>query len=130
MSNNASVVAAQRRRSGNVAQSVEGVNSVESNFRGPDVPKSMGLSDVLSIQSMQLRKLKVYQEHNDQHWEANDDFLQQMSVKVDEMAARQSKESDLQISDHETKLSNLERTVNELKQIISGLQDDLLQRNV
>lgn len=131
MSNNASVAAAQKRRVG--SQAVAGVNSVVSGRSGPDVPKSMGLTDVLSIQSLQLRKLKTYQEHNDQHWEANDEFLQQISEKVDEMSENQSKEpdqSDVKTgADHDARIATLESTVSELKAIIAGLQDDLLQKS-
>ena len=140
MSTNASVTAAQRRRAGGTGASAKNNNLTSNNVKldgktnSDGMPnRTLGLTDVLGIQSRQLKFLKEYQEGNERHWEANDEFLHQLSEKVDEL-------SDVQANDTETngannavttmmdKFAMLEKEVAQLHGIVASLQDELLQK--
>jgi len=77
------------------------------------------------MQSRQLRFLKDYQENNERHWEANDDFLHQLSEKVDELS--ESGGGGSSQSDVTTEMARLSTEVASLRQIVARLQDELLQ---
>ena len=136
MSTNAAVAAAQRRRAGAKSDSSGSSNVKISEPRGPDMggPKTLGLSDVLGIQSRQLRFLKDYQEGNEKHWEANDEFLHQLSEKVDELSEAQAceekdKGSNELLTSVAARVTSLEKEVTQLNGIIASLQDELLQKD-
>jgi len=134
MSTNASVTAAQRRRVGVGAGATSNNVKVDSKTNSDGMPnRTLGLTDVLGIQSRQLKFLKEYQEGNERHWEANDEFLHQLSEKVDEL-------SEVHTNDTETNGTNnaiatimdrftaLEKEVAQLHGIVASLQDELLQK--
>ena len=120
MSNNAAVVAAQRRRAGNQNRPASTSDNVKFDkldpTNGPDIKRTLGLGDILSIQSRQLKFLKDYQEGNERHWEANDEFLHQLSEKVDET------------DELREKVTELENGLVELNKKILSLQDEILQK--
>ena len=128
MSNNAAVAAAQRRRAGPQNPPATHSGNQKLDGKGPSMPRSLGLSDVLAMQSRQLRFLKDYQESNERHWEANDDFLQQLSEKVDELTEADSPKPDGSsgngLSDTVSKLS---AELALLRQAVAGLQDEVIQ---
>jgi hypothetical protein len=137
MSNNAAVASAQRRRA-SVKNDIgpHGDNlKMQDPRAGPDAGRTLGLTDILGIQSRQLRFLKDYQEGNERHWEANDEFLHQLSEKVDELSETQGGSSvadgdDCQLlTETTTRVGALEKEITQLQGIIASLQDDLLQKN-
>jgi hypothetical protein len=79
--------------------------------------------------------LKDYQEGNERHWEANDEFLHQLSEKVDELSETKGGSSVPDAGDQQlltetaARVGTLEKTISQLQGIIASLQDDLLQKN-
>ena len=131
MSNNASIAAAQRRRAGtqnNAAPPGSNIK-IEDPQRGPDAGRTIGLSDVLGLQSRQLGYLKGYQIENDKHWEANDEFLHQLSEKVDELSEQQGIAEDSSSAPVMSRVDALEKEVAQLQGIIASLQDELIQKS-
>jgi hypothetical protein len=135
MSTNAAVAAAQRRRAGTKSESSSSSNVKFDDPRGPDMggARTLGLSDVLGIQSRQLRFLKDYQEGNERHWEANDEFLHQLSEKVDELSEAQNDEQatkgkDELVTSVMSRVTTLEKEMTQLHGIVASLQDELLQK--
>ena len=133
MSVNSGVAAAQRRRAGTVSNNVSSENTKVSSQPAPGVGsnRTLGLSDVLGIQSRQLRFLKDYQEGNERHWEANDEFLHQLSEKVDELSEAQGDGPDQKTREMTSiisRMETLEKEVGQLHGIVASLQDELLQK--
>jgi len=135
MSTNAAVAAAQRRRAGTKSESSSSANVKMDDPRGPDMggSRTLGLSDILGIQSRQLRFLKDYQEGNERHWEANDEFLHQLSEKVDELSDTQpdgqaTKGSDELLTSVMSRVTTLEKEIAQLHGMVASLQDELLQK--
>ena len=136
MSTNAAVAAAQRRRAGTKTDSSSSSNVKIDDFKGPDMggSRTLGLSDVLGIQSRQLRFLKDYQEGNERHWEANDEFFHQLSEKVDELSEGQTdgpvtKGSDELLTSVMSRVTTLEKEISQLNGIVASMQDELLQKD-
>ena len=135
MSSNSAVAAAQRRRAGTTNNRRESENIKVSSHIANDAGsnRTLGLTDVLGIQSRQLRFLKDYQEGNERHWEANDEFLHQLSEKVDELSEAQGEEGSEQKLGEMTlimsRVEALEKEVGQLHGIIASLQDELLQKD-
>lgn len=135
MSNNAAVASAQRRRA-SANNDLHGDNlKIQDPRAGPEAGRTLGLTDILGIQSRQLRFLKDYQEGNERHWEANDEFLHQLSEKVDELSETKGGSSVPDAGDQQlltetaARVGTLEKTISQLQGIIASLQDDLLQKN-
>jgi len=130
MSNNAAVAAAQRRRAGPQNDTAPpGSNTkIEDSQRGPDAGRTLGLSDVLGLQSRQLGYLKGYQIDNEKHWEANDEFLHQLSEKVDELSEQQGTPEDGTSDTMLSRIGALEKEVAQLHGIVASLQDELIQK--
>ena len=135
MSGNTAVAAAQRRRAGTTNNRAESENVKVGSESAPGAGgnRTLGLADVLGIQSRQLRFLKDYQEGNERHWEANDEFLHQLSEKVDELSEAQGEgEGSDQKAGEMTlimsRMEALEKEVEQLHGIIASLQDELLQK--
>ena len=137
MSGNTAVAAAQRRRAGTNSNSMssENVKLGQASKAGEGPPnRTLGLADVLGIQSRQLRFLKDYQEGNERHWEANDEFLHQLSEKVDELSESQGEANGANQKGGEmalivNRMEALEKEVAQLHGIIASLQDELLQKD-
>ena len=143
MSTNASVTAAQRRRAGagagagagtknNFATSNNAKMDGKLNFDGMS-NRTLGLTDVLGIQSRQLNFLKEYQVGNERHWEANDEFLHQLSEKVDELSEVQTDKTETNgtndvIDTMMTRFAAIEKEVGQLHGMVASLQDELLQK--
>ena len=135
MSGNTAVAAAQRRRAGTNSNSMSSDNiKLGQSKPGEGSNRTLGLADVLGIQSRQLRFLKDYQEGNERHWEANDEFLHQLSEKVDELTESQGETNDTSQKGGEmalivSRMEALEKEVAQLHGIIASLQDELLQKD-
>ena len=135
MSGNTAVAAAQRRRAGTNSNSMssDNVKLGQASKPGEGPNRTLGLADVLGIQSRQLRFLKDYQEGNERHWEANDEFLHQLSEKVDELSETQGDANGANQKGGEmaliiNRMEALEKEVGQLHGIIASLQDELLQK--
>jgi len=130
MSSNAAVAAAQRRRASPANGGAASNTKMGEPQRGPDAGKTLGLSDVLGLQSRQLMCLRGYQEGNEKHWEANDEFLHELSRRVDELTeAGKSSSFAADAGPMPARVSALESTVAALQAAVAALQDELIREN-
>ena len=85
MSKNAAVAAAQRRRAhGSEKEQQHQTNSLVQEQPGK---QPATLPGVLEMFSKQIYTLREYQVSNEEHWEASDEFLQEVSTRIDALTA-------------------------------------------
>ena len=96
MSNNASVAAAQRRRASKSQNTrfVKPQNRNEMvdndiNYDNSSIPTRpiFRLNDILQMHSKQIHTLKNLTDKHDEHWNANDEMLKEICMRVDNVEA-------------------------------------------